>query len=255
MSSNSLKINIDTDAIAKQFGTFAVDLKQDLMKGVQDLAAATKAHVVQQAEQELSSASFGKFEKHVGIEDVAPGIWVVSIDEKAMWIEEGLEPGFDMKPGILKGATKTSKDGYPYRSIPFDQGKTKTASTGYEFNLRNRVKAELSKRNIPFKKIEKGSDGKAKVGLLHKIDIKSEIPGKGNTPVLKGVSVYQTVTKTGNVRRDIMTFRTVSGGPASDGKWLHPGYDGKKFLDKAQEWAEREWEMTILPMILDKYRK
>jgi hypothetical protein len=255
MSSNSLKVKIDVDSLAKQFGNYAVEIKEDLMKGVQRLAAATKAHVVEQAEQELTSATFLKFEKNVGLDDVAPGIWVVSIDEEALWIEEGIEPNFDMKPGLLKNAKKTSKDGYKYQVIPFDQGKSKTSATGYEFNLRERVRTALKKEKIPFKKIENDPNGNPRLGLLHRINIRSEIPGKGNTPVLQGVSVYQTLTQTGNVRRDIMTFRTVSGGPASAGKWFHPGYDAKKFLDRAQAWAENEWEQTILPMIMDKYGK
>ncbi len=250
---SNLKIKIDTDAIAKQFGNYALEIKEDLMKGVANLAAATKAHVVDQAQQELTSATFMKFEKSVGMEDVVPGIWVVSIDEKALWIEEGLEPNFDMKPGLLKNATKTSKDGYKYRAIPFDQGKSKSSSTGYEFNLRERVRTALKKENIPFKKIEKNPNGSPRIGLLHKLNLGGEIPGKGNTPVLQGVSVYQTLTKTGNVRRDIMTFRTVSDGPKSSGKWIHPGYDAKKFLDKAQTFAEKIWEEQMLPQILSKY--
>lgn len=252
----SLKIKIDIAAIASQFKQLATEVKQDLEKGVERLAAATNAHVRMEAEENLSGPTYLKFNKSIGFDNVSPGIWVVSIDEKGMWVEEGLHPNFDMKPGLLKNAKDVSERGYKYRSVPFDMGKSKSTSTGYEFNLRQRVKSELAKNKIPFKKIEKDANGKPKEGLLHKLNFGGEIPGKGNTPVLQGLSIYQTVTKTGNVRRDIMTFRTVSGDPQSGSanKWMHPGYDAKKFLDHAQEWAEKEWENTILPEILSRWK-
>lgn len=253
----SLKIKIDAAAIASQFKSMALEVKQDIEKGVERLAAATVAHVRLEAEEKLSGPTYLKFNKSIGFDDVAPGIWVVSIDEKGMWVEEGLKPNFDMKPGLLKDAKDINKRGYKYRAIPFDMGKTKTTATGYEWNLKQRVKSELAKAKIPFKKIEKDPTGKPKEGLLHKLDFGGEIPGKGNTPILKGVSIYQTVTKTGNVRRDILTFRTVSGDPqsASADKWFHPGYTAKKFLDSARDWAEKEWETTILPEILARWKE
>lgn len=52
-----------------------------------------------------------------------------------------------------------------------------------------------------------------------------------------------------------MTFRTVSDGPGSEGKWVNEkGIRPRKFLDRAQEWAENTWEKEILPSILDKYK-
>lgn len=253
----SLKIKIDTATLASQCKAMAIEAKQDLEKGVQRLAAATVAHVRLEAEEKLSGPTYLKFNKSIGYDDPAPGIHVISIDDKGMWVEEGLKPNFDMKPGLLKDAKDINKRGYKYRAIPFDQGKSKTTATGYEWNLRQRVKSELAKAKIPYKKIEKDAEGKAKLGLLHRLNFGGEIPGKGNTPVLQGVSIYQTLTKTGNVRRDILTFRTVSGDPksASANKWFHPGYEAKKFLDSAQVWAEKEWETTILPEILARWKE
>jgi hypothetical protein len=59
---------------------------------------------------------------------------------------------------------------------------------------------------------------------------------------------------TGKVRRDIMTFRTVSSNPALADKWKHPGLAAKKFLDRSAEWAMDTWEKEILPTILDKWK-
>ncbi len=244
---SNLKIKLDTTALASTLKEYAAEVAQDVNKGVARLAAQTKAHVLMDAGAELSSPTFKTFSKSVEMEDISPGIWVVSINQKGLWIEEGIEPNTDMKPGLLKGKK--------FVVIPFSKDKSKASSTGYEFQLREQVKSALKKEGIPFKKIENNPNGSPKTGLLHRKDFGGEIPGKGNTPVLNGVSIYQTLTKTGNVRRDILTFRTVSSGPASAGKWFHPGYQPKKFLDKAQAWAEKEWEQTFLPEILAKWSK
>jgi len=244
---SNLKIKLDTTALANTLKEYAAEVAQDVNKGVARLAAQTKAHVLMDAGAELSSPTFKTFSKSVEMEDISPGIWVVSINQKGLWIEEGIEPNTDMKPGLLKGKK--------FVVIPFSKDKSKASSTGYEFQLREQVKSALKKEGIPFKKIESNPNGSPKTGLLHRKDFGGEIPGKGNTPVLQGVSIYQTLTKTGNVRRDILTFRTVSSGPASAGKWMHPGYQPKKFLDKAQAWAEKEWEQTFIPEILAKWSK
>lgn len=241
----NLKLKIDTDSIAKQFKEFAEEVKQDLQKGVANLAAITHAKVVELANTELHSTR-KSFMDSLGFEEVAPGVWVVSVDEKGMFVEEGIKTDFDMKPGLLKGRKS--------RVIPFEHSKAPSQLNGYAQNIVNRIKSNLKKEGVPFKKIEKLPNGSPRLGKLHTFDWGGEIPGKGNTPVLKGVSIYQTLTKTGNVRRDIMTFRTVSNGPASDGKFIHPGLKAKKFLDLALSWAEKEWEDKILPEVLEKYK-
>ena len=252
----ALKIKIDTAGIAKQFKDLALEVEQDLNKGVANLAAITHAKVAELASSELKS-SRKTLSDNLGFEEIIPGVWVVSIDQDALWIEEGISPNQDMKPDLLKNARNISKDGYKYRAIPFDYGKAPSQLTGYAQNVVSRIRANLKKEGVPFKKIEKfeagPKKGQPRTGKLHTFDWGGEIPGKGNTPILKGVSIYQTVTKTGNVRRDILTFRTVSGGPSSHGKWIHPGFEAKKFLDRAAEWATKEWEDKILPEILSKY--
>lgn len=251
---SNLKIKIDVAAIANQFKDLKMEIEQDLNKGVANLAAITHAKVAEMAGDELQS-SRKTLTDNLGFEEVSPGIWIVSIDEDALWIEEGIEANHDMKPDLLKSATKTSKDGYKYRSIPFDHGKAPSQLTGAAQMIVAKIRSNLKKEGVPFKKIEKDANGSPRTGKLHTFDWGGAIPGKGNTPQLKGVSIYQTVTKSGNVRRDILTFRTVSGGPKSAGKWLHPGFQPKKFLDRAADWALKEWEDKILPEVLAKYGK
>lgn len=256
MSKNPLQFNIDVAALTADFKQFAMEVEQDLQKAAGALAAMTKAKVDELASQELTS-TLEQFKKSVGWEEISPGIYVVYINEDALWQEDGLPAGFDMKPGLLKGATKISKDGHPYRSIPFDHGKAPTQQTSDAQRLTSQVKSFLKKEKVPFRKIELNADKSPRTGQLHRFNIPSDAPtDRASTSALQGLTIYQTrdTSKPGNIRRDIMTFRTVSGGEGSQGKWIHPGYKPKNFLEKAGEWAEKEWENTILPEITSKWK-
>lgn len=254
----SLKFNIDAAAIASQFKEFALEVELDLQKAVANLAAITDAKVKEMASQELKS-SRKPFMDSLGFEEVAPGVWVISVSEDGMWVEEGIEANKDMKPGLLAEGFKTSKNGNKYKVIPFDYGQAPSQMTPSTQAIVSYLKQNLKKENVPFKKIERNADGSPKVGKLHEFNFgnpggRMGGPGKGNTPVLNGLSIYQSVTKSGNVRRDILTFRTVSSGPGSAGKWHHPGLEPKKFLDRALDWAMAQWEEKILPEVLDKWK-
>ena len=247
-----LKININVSDLAKDFKEFTAEVERDLKQGVANLAAITHAKVKEMAAAELKT-SRQDFMDSLSFEEISEGIWVVSVSEKALWIEDGLPQDFDMKPGLLKNG-KTSKSGHKYQVIPFEHSKAPSQLTTSAREIVTQLRTNLKRANVPFKKIEKYSSGGAKIGKLHSLNFPSDIPGKGNTPALKGVSIYQTVTKSGNVRRDILTFRTVSDGPGSSGKWIHPGLEAKKFLDRASDWAMKEWEDKILPEIMDKWK-
>lgn len=249
----NLKFNINVEDIVAQMGALKMEIEQDLHAAVANLAAVTHAKVLEMASNDLKT-SFQTLSNNLGFDEIAPGVWVVSIDEKAFWIEEGIEAGKDMKPDLLKNANNVSKDGHRYRSIPFDHSKSPSKLTPYAQSLVTKIRSELKKRDIPFKKIEKTKEGSPRIGKLHSMNIASEKPtDRASHPALHGVSIYQSMGKNGNVRRDIMTFRTVSSGPGSEGKWIHPGSQPKHYLDKALEWAENEFNTNILPAILEKY--
>lgn len=244
-----LKFNIDVGQIAEAFKEMAEEVQQDLEKGMANLAAMTDAKTKELAQAELHS-SRQKYMDNLTLEEVQPGVWVVALDQPALFIEEGLQPNTDMKPGLLKNA-KVAKDGTRYKVIPFDHGKGPSQMTPYARDIVTQIKRKLKADNIPFKKIEHNEDGSPKRGLIHSKNYGGDIPGKGNTPAMDGLSIYQSVTKTGNVRRDIMTFRTVT--DKQGDKWIHPGLEAKKYMDQALEWAIKEWEDKILPEILKKY--
>jgi hypothetical protein len=248
-----LKIQIDTAKLAEKFKEFLYEIEQDIRKAVGDLAAVTHAKVAELAQNELKTTR-KIYMDNLGYEEVAPGVWIVYLDEKALWIEDGIPDDTDMKPGLLKNA-KSGKNGTQYKVIPFRYDKPNSQNAPYTQTVVNQIKSKLKQEKISFKKIELDEHGSPKLGKLHEFDFGGDKPGKGNTSVMKGLSIYQNMGKNGKVRRDILTFRTVSSGPASAGKWIHPGLPAKMYMDKATDWALSEWENKILPEILNKWSR
>jgi hypothetical protein len=240
-----LKFQIDAEAIAAQFKDYMLSIKEDIQKSVENLATLTRTRIVEEVDKTLHTSQKEYMEALGDAEEVAPGVWVISLDEKALWIEEGIEAGKDMKPDLLKGKK--------YRVIPFKYDKGPSQNSSFTQGLISEIRQKLRKEKIPFKKIEYDSNGSPRTGKLHEFNLGGPRPGKGNTPALTRLSIYQN-EKAGKIKRDILTFRTVSAGPASAGKWIHPGLTAQRFMDKAMDMATKDWEEKILPEILEKYK-
>lgn len=248
-----LKFQLDISEIASQFSAFSKEVADDLTKAVKNLATLTRAQIHLEVQSELHTSRKIYLDNLSDPTESSPGVWVISLDEPALWIEEGIAPNTDMKPDLLKGAK--------YKVIPFKYNTAPTDTAPSTQLLIKEIQRKLRSEKIPYKNIEYNKNGSPKTGKLHNLRWGTDVPGgakrpgKGNTPQLQGLSIYQQLTKTGNVRRDILTFRTVSSGPASAGKWIHPGFTAKKYMDKAFDEAMRKWEQEILPELMDKWSK
>lgn len=260
------KVNIDISGLTQFLDNFAKEIVKDVKKSIKGLAVDTQTHIVEQAQSKLKSSRKIYLENLSQAEKIDDYLWEITLKADAQWIEDGLPNNFDMKKGLLgtqkpgKSEIHTGKDGKKYRIVAFDQAKIATDLSSnedklkYQQELIKKVKSELRKREIPYKKLELDPvTGSPRTGKLHSFDIESGIPGKGNTPVLHGLSIYQTKDdKSGKVKRSITTFRTVKEG--QDGKWIHPGLEGKKFFKEAKTWCENRWEKDILPALMEKYK-
>jgi hypothetical protein len=261
----SLKIVIDVNKLKKDIKDWTSDKEADLLAEVENISEKTQDYIIKLAGMELHS-TLKMFLDNLDLEQTAPGVHVISVDEDALFIEEGhKERPFDMKPGLLNTVKEGAKQpktikhgpnaGLKYRIIPFDQMKSPSNSTEKGRDLIKRIRKQLKKNNIPFAKLELDKNGSPRVSgkPLHVFNWGGEYPGKANTGDMQRVSIYQTLTKNGNVRRDIMTFRTVSAGSASKDKWINPGMSGKKFLDRAASWAMKEIELSMMPSLIRKW--
>lgn len=249
---SDLKFDIDIEAIASQFDTLKDKIKKDLTKGVQAVATMTHAKAHELARDELGSLS-QMYSENLEFSNPEENIWVVTLKNPAMWIEEGRKSGFQEE--LLRGkSAKQTKDGKTYAVIPFTHNKNPSEQSPKAKELANQIKQALRKEGVNWKKIERNEDGSPRIGRLHTFNFDSpRAKAEHKTPLTHGISVYQNKVKGGGVRRDVMTFRVIHEDHRSEGLWIHPGRKGSKLLDKAFDWAVETWEKDILPEILKEY--
>jgi hypothetical protein len=272
------KINVDVSAVS-QLANKAVDqLLPAIQTGIQTLSTQTHLHIAENVNNSLHS-SRQKYIDALKWQQVDNNTYLIVLEREAWWIEDGIKPGTEMIDFLLRQANpnskppKTAKDGSRYRVIPFQHNKGPTSQTKTQNELKETIRTEMGKRGIPYGKLEMNADGTPKLGKLHSFDIKDkplktqngvgqgwgEIgkPKVGATgiPFLQGVNVYQTKVKDKSgkesVQKQIMTFRIVSSKHKGTGRWVHPGFEPKKFLQEGYEWALKEWNDKILPQILE----
>lgn len=249
------------------------------------LTQATYVHISQEATQKLHSRKDQFFDNFPAPDQLDYHTWEIKILGKedgknggAVWIDEGLNSGFDLLPGFLNSPkAKQGKNG-KYLVIPFKHNKGPSKQTQLQQILTNTIKQELAKKSIPYGNLENGPNG-PKIGRLHRMDInrpeqQNKVPvghigpegrpfqvnprpagqlGPGGRPYLNGLTIYQKekTNPAGHtvVQKDIMTFRTASESQAGR-KWIHPGLTPMKFLDDGALWASSEWDQNLLPELI-----
>jgi hypothetical protein len=171
-----LKLDIDITAIEKTVLDFKA-FDAELNKAVQTLAAQTHTRILENVQQRLHARRKMYVEALRVPKEVAPGVFVIVLDEKAVWIEEGMPP-HDMVDDLLRKATpgakppRQAKDGSLYRIIPFKQNEAPSGQTPGEKLLTDTVKAELKKLRIEWNKVERDPQGKPLSGRLHSAVLK-----------------------------------------------------------------------------------
>jgi len=262
----TVKLNLGAIILA----TERLKIKADVLleHAVADLAAQTHAHVVEQASSKLHSTR-QKYVDALSYEQAGRGSWTVTLDNSAMWIEEGM-PRHEMIDDLLKnGAQVSKKTGARYRVIPLPiKSKTQTPASGQAIRIAAQKALRAAKINM--RDIEKEVDGRAKVGTLHKLDevgsplrtgdgagqghgpIGHVRQGMTGTPFLKGMRVMQRQVQSAPpvIQRTAMTFRVVSSLMKGTGRWVHPGVKAVNLMDEAKAWAEQEFEVRIKPELL-----
>jgi hypothetical protein len=247
---------IDLDALTRELESFKEEIEYEVNRAAQNTALATHAKAIELADQKLNTTKM-KFINNLKYEEIAEGTWVVSLLKPMVWRDEGLD-AYDMRNTLLKSGYKTSKDGARYKAIPFEHSKNPSEQSSQAKFYTDLIRKELKKRNIPYKKIELNPNGSPRLGRLHSFNIPSERPARksgqvvASHPALHGVTIYQREGEGGKVRRDVMTFRTISDNSPPE-KWHYPGLEGAHIMDECFEWAMATFDTEILPQIFEKY--
>lgn len=271
-----LFVNIDMSDLA-DLGMIPAAEKKAVQEAAQNLAIMTKAKITDLAGQKLKSRR-SMFVEGLKIQEVDANTYIISLDAKVRWIDDGLKP-FNIAEKLLQGnKVKYTKDKNGnikrYVVVPFEHGPGKgpTNSTPAQQDLTSTIQKAMKNQNIPYGKLELGADGAPKIGKLHSFNIMDkpikihEGPGQGKGPIgavrqgptgipfLQNVNVYQrgVFDKQGqaHVKKFIMTFRIAHEDHIAQGRWQHPGLPPMNIMQEGLEWAVREWEQNVAPHIL-----
>lgn len=284
------QINLDISELIKLDENLKPNLEEAARQAATNLSAATYAHIQEQVNSRLKSSrekylenlGIHQVSETTWLVDLTRGgMWIEEglppnfdmidslLDDSPK--QGNAQPGHQ-KAGVSKGKTHTAKDGSRYRVIPFQHNTGPSKQTPAQTNLTDTIKAEMKKMGAPYGKLEKDANGKPSLGLIRKFDIMNaptktaNSPGQGKGPIgavqqgptdiplLQGVRVYQrkVTDQKGkeSTKKFIMTFRIVSSKHKGQGRWMHPGLEGKKFFDEAFDWALHQWEDKIMPEML-----
>jgi hypothetical protein len=265
-----LFVNVDLSDIADLLDIEG-GLKSATKDAARDLAAMVQAKATELAATKLH-ARRDMFVKGLSLKQVNEETWLVSLDAKIRWIDDGQSSHNMLDKLLASSKAKRAKDGSKYVVVPFDHspGRGPSTTTSPQQDLISTIKSELKKRGIPFGKIETDAAGQALTGRLHSFDImtaptkSSHGPGQGKGPLgasrqgptgipfLQGVTVYQNKGKDGKVRRQVMTFRIASSKHQGQGRWEHPGNHAVNIMEDAAKWALETWEKEVAPALIDK---
>lgn len=192
------RFRVDVSEIAAKLNTARELIEDQVIQQVELLSIASHGYIMGLAKKEWANDDFKRnYYLGIGQKDasgvsssnpaidqtakylrwvkITDGIWVVELDERARWLEEGRAETFMgdwlLKPGA-KGV-KRAKDGSLYRAIPFKEtsGKKDTAShPALSQIVRDYAAAQQPKINL--NKIEKNADKTHKLGMIKKLDIR-----------------------------------------------------------------------------------
>jgi len=220
----------------------------------------------------------------LSMSQVDDSTWFITLNARAMWIEEGKRAGSMLDDLLKSPKAKTAKDGSRYVIVPFRHGPAEQGPESQQ-PIVDAVKAEMKRRGIPWANVERDESGRPLLGRLHSFNVNAPVktgsgpaqgwgavgdvrrgpstrqlavlgsrdhmtgPAHDGTPFLQNVSVYQRDVG-GKVKRDIMTFRVASSKHRGQGRWVHPGMEGVKILDQVHDWLSKTWETEVMPRVM-----
>lgn len=228
-------------------------------QAIQKLALTAHARITQEAQDKLKSTR-EKYLSALKIQNLESSadqeIWSVTLDKSAGWIEDGYPSG-EMIDRILKGGkpAKRSKKGFEYKVIPFDHSKKAPSRTSAaQQRLANYVKTELKKQNLDGI-IKDPTTGLPKIGKVASVKItdKNQPVGRFNRKLLDGLTIYQREIKTSTgkvkIKKDIMTFRTISSSQKGSGMWETKGFKGLKAFEKVEKEIDQIWDQMVKDLV------
>ncbi len=243
LESQLKSLGIELESLTKQIEARAKE-------GMGLLQQQIYGKIVEKATEKLKSTR-STYIENLGMMNDSDNLWIVYLKQDAAWIEQGQEAG-ERIDQILNGGkpAKVSKSGNKYKTIPFKHNKSPQQTSRAQMQIQNVVKSELKKRGLD-KTIM--VDGRPKLGKA--ASLKNELAGPGmpvsrfNKPILAGLNIYQREHKTAGgktlIKRDVMTFRTISESQKGSGLWFYKEMKGAHIFDEIEKEVDDMWSKML----------
>lgn len=269
--SSDFRFRLNTQEILERLKNTESDVHKVLAYAARELSINARDFIIQKAQKELKGFQrtqfLGENGSHVKWEQISDKIYVVHLDPKAQWIEEGREPtSMATDKWLLKNA-KISKDGKRYKVIPIthksggvDKGSTELADL---------INKALKREGINMQEIETDGKGKPKLGVVQKVTVEAPTQNAKNASLFSmprsaatakdlglkqhgGIFHGQNLLitqrkdeKTGKIKKEAMTFRVVHEDHAKEGRWMYPAVQPFNSMEAAFRNAEQEWDRIL----------
>ena len=242
-------VKIRAEELGKAFAEIGEQLEQELNGAVADLAHGAYAKIAADAQAGISNSEFRQeYIKGLQINEIGNGAWLVTLDGTwANKLEEGYD-GYDMKNTLLSSNKTVSvgpragqpwvqrnQEGGKFAHVPIQKTPTsKEAGKNLEQDIQKVMATNADGRRQRINKVFRDATGKPIEGKV--------ASGVSDNPLINKITKYQKVGKSGTVSSTYINFRTI--GENSSG-WRHPGHDGYKFFEQAEEWVAAELDNII----------
>lgn len=244
--------------LGKDIDQFTEALTKEARQLIPLLAAQTHGLVVEKATHKLK-ARRKQYLDAVNIKQISVDenneVWAVTLDKSAGWIEDGTPAG-ERIDQILNGGkpAKVAKDGSRYKIIPFKYNKAPSSSSSADLKLARYVQNQLKLQGLD--KTINDSNGNPKLGKAASVKItdSNQPVGKGNRPILSGLTIYQQEKKnkagevTG-IKRSVMTFRVISSKQKNSGLWEWKEQKGVHIFDEVEKEIDVLFDKLVRELI------
>ena len=280
MAKNVFNFSTNLEEIAKALQKRVEDIRSDVKAGAESLAIQTHAKVLELASQELKGYHLeqyiGRNGENVTWKKATDNLWIVALDPKAAYIEDGSEPRpMATDDWLLKNA-KTSKTGDKYKVIPMPQAKGGKSLSGTNAALNSMAKKVIRDSKTSMRTIERDASGAPKIGIVKKLNpqapmTQAQAPSLFSRPrtpdeaaksglkahqgifKLQGLVIAQKAGNNGKVKKEALTFRVVSSKHSAENRWVYPRVPAANIFQKTNDWMLKEAWPAILKSISAKY--
>lgn len=269
--SKEFRFRLNTQEVLERLKETEKDIYKILNYAARELSINARDFIIQKAQKELDGFQreffLGDNGGNIKWEQINDQMYVVHLDPKISWIEEGREATSMATDQWLLKNPKISKDGKKYKVIPITQKTGGSSKDNSE--LTGMINKALKREGIDMGEIVTDNSGKPKIGVVQKVTVDppsrnarnaslfsmprsnasaQELGLKPHGGFFHGQNLMITQrkdAKTGKIKKEAMTFRVVHEDHKAEGKWVHPPVKALNSIEAAYKNAQVQWDQIL----------